>query len=422
MASVVRDPGGRKRILFFGTDGARKAIRIGKCTAVQAQAFKTKIEALIVARMQGSVIDQDTARWVAELPDAVHTKLARFGLVDARARRTIAALLSVGDLCDQYIAERDDVKPNTREVYTRTRKNLVAFFGRDKLIGTVTPYEAEQWRRELGRLGLSEATVRKRCGVAKQFFAAAVKRRALEQDPFAGLKSSAIANESRRYFLTRADAEKIMEACPDAEWRLIFALARFGGLRTPSETLALKWTDITKERIVIHSPKTEHHEGKAERVIPLFPELQEPLREAFELAPAGSEFVIARHRQRNCNLRTQFLRIVERAGLKPWQKLFQNLRSTRETELAETYPLHVVVAWLGNSQLVAAKHYLQVTDEHYRQAVQTAQNPAQSTPTNAGKPGQADGAERDKPADFPGFSGERGGLPIAGAVPSGAFS
>ncbi len=36
--------------------------------------------------------------------------------------------------------------------------------------------------------------------------------------------------------------------------------------------------------------------------------------------------------------------------------------------MAETFPLHVVTAWLGNSQLIAAKHYLQVTDEHFAKA------------------------------------------------------
>lgn len=59
---------------------------------------------------------------------------------------------------------------------------------------------------------------------------------------------------------------------------------------------------------------------------------------------------------------------MKRVGLKPWPKTFQNLRSTRETELAEEYPLHVVTAWLGNSEPVAAKHYLQITDDHFRSA------------------------------------------------------
>ena len=74
-------------------------------------------------------------------------------------------------------------------------------------------------------------------------------------------------------------------------------------------------------------------------------------------------------------------RIILRAGLKPWPKLFQNLRSTRETELAERWPEHVICAWIGNSRVVARKHYLQVTEEHFEQAAisgtQAAQNPAQ---------------------------------------------
>jgi hypothetical protein len=77
-----------------------------------------------------------------------------------------------------------------------------------------------------------------------------------------------------------------------------------------------------------------------------------------EQSADGAEHVIARYRDGNANLRTQLLRILQRAGLTAWPKLFQNLGSTRETELAESFPIHVVTAWMGNSQLVAAKHYL----------------------------------------------------------------
>jgi hypothetical protein len=100
----------------------------------------------------------------------------------------------------------------------------------------------------------------------------------------------------------------------------------------------------------------------------LFPELAGILREGFEAADGGSTFVITRYRDSSQNLRTTFLKIIKRAGLNPWPKPFQNLRSTRETELAEKYPLHVVTAWIGNSQLVASKHHLQVTDEHFTRA------------------------------------------------------
>ena len=61
--------------------------------------------------------------------------------------------------------------------------------------------------------------------------------------------------------------------------------------------------------------------------------------------------------------------IIKRAGVSPWPKIFQNLRASRETELANQFPLHVVTEWLGNTPSVATKHYLQVTDAHYEEAV-----------------------------------------------------
>ncbi len=63
------------------------------------------------------------------------------------------------------------------------------------------------------------------------------------------------------------------------------------------------------------------------------------------------------------------MQIIKRAGLKPWPKPFQNLRSTRETELMEKFPAHVVCGWIGNSEAIALKHYLQVTDDHFERAV-----------------------------------------------------
>lgn len=362
-------------------DGRRKTIRLGTATAKQAAAFKVKLEALIAGRITGS-IDDETARWVAALPDDMHAKLAAVGLVSPRAQQAGGGL-SIGELCEQYIASRDDVRKSTRTVYELTRQNLVGFFGADKPIREITEHDADLWRRDLARQGLAEATIRKRCGVAKQILRTAVKRRILTENPFAALKSTAIGNDSRLHFVSQADIQRVIDAAPDAEWRAIIALARYGGLRTPSETLALKWSDIDWERarVLVHSCKTEHFEGKGERVIPLFPELLPCLREVFEQAKPGSEFVITRYRQTNANLRTQLERIIHRAGLKTWPRLFQNLRSSRQTELAESHPLHVVTAWIGNSQLVAQKHYLQIRDEDYDRA---AQNPAQYPAVQAG--------------------------------------
>jgi integrase len=157
------------------------------------------------------------------------------------------------------------------------------------------------------------------------------------------------------------------------------ALSRFGGLRCPSEHLTLEWADLDweKNRFRVHSPKTEHLEGGGERWVPIFPELRPYLEEAFELARPGTVHVIGRYRDTNANLRTQMLRIIKRAGVKAWPKLFQNLRASRETELAKEYPIHVVCAWIGNTEMIAAKHYLQVTDDYFERAAGALQNPVQ---------------------------------------------
>ncbi len=98
--------------------------------------------------------------------------------------------------------------------------------------------------------------------------------------------------------------------------------------------------------------------------------------------------IITRYRDRNSNLRTQLERIIRKADLNPWPKLFQNLRATRETELAEEFPIHVVCDWIGNTQAVATKHYLQTTDEHFARATEKAQQKAQQSASEGGRFGR----------------------------------
>ena len=197
------------------------------------------------------------------------------------------------------------------------------------------------------------------------------------ENPFAGMKCGQYSNAERFAFVSREVAQAVLDACPDTEWKLIFALCRFGGLRCPTEVLRLTWADVDweRERFTVHACKTEHEDGGGVRVVPIFPELRPHLADAFDKAETGAVNVIGGNRGTNANLRTRLTKIIRRAGLAPWPKLFQNLRSTRETELCETFPVHVVCKWLGNSQPVAARHYLQVTEDHFRKA---ARFPARS--------------------------------------------
>lgn len=93
MASIARDPGGRKRIIFRGADKKRKAIRLGKCSERNALAVKVRVEDLVSAAITGHPPADETARWVAALPDEIADKLAVAGLIPERQRSGLGAFL-----------------------------------------------------------------------------------------------------------------------------------------------------------------------------------------------------------------------------------------------------------------------------------------------------------------------------------------
>ena len=378
MASISTDKAGRRRILFV-SGSTRRAIRLGKIPMRTAESLRVKIEAILAGNLTGA-LDAETARWVAQIDDGLHAKLARVGLVTPRER----VQATLGQLMDEFFANLD-VKAGTVTTYQQTRARLEDHFCRECLLSDISALDADRWRASMQDDGLAPATISKRVKTARQMFRRGVRWGMAELNPFDGVKAGAQTNRSRMRFVTLVESERVLEACPDAEWRLIFALSRFGGLRCPSEHLALTWRDVDweKGRLTVRSRKTESLERGGLRAVPIFPELRPYLMEAFELADEGAEFVIRRTRCTSANLRTQLNRIIRRAGLEPWPRLFHNLRASRQTELMERFPIHVVCEWLGNTKAVAADHYLQVHDDHFARAVsepadsKAAQNPAQ---------------------------------------------
>ena len=49
--------------------------------------------------------------------------------------------------------------------------------------------------------------------------------------------------------------------------------------------------------------------------------------------------------------------------------LFQNLRSSREIGLSETFPWFTVCTWMGHTREVASEHYMSVPAEHVARAI-----------------------------------------------------
>ena len=346
-------------------DGKRRTIRIGRATEREARRMGDRITDLRAVRRLGQPVGPELARWLSRLPDTMHDRLVRVGLAEPRAE---AVRVTLGALMTDFFAGVD-VKPSTMIRMQQAERALLEYFGEERDAATITERDAEGWRAGLVADGYAQATISRTVLYARQIFRWAIRRGLVVGNPFAELKAGAQINIVKRVFIDRETIAKVIDAAPDAEWRLLIALSRFGGLRVPSEALALRWNgvDWSNGRLTIHSPKTERHEGCGERIIPLFPEIRDHLLTVFEQAPEGAEKVIGRYRQ-GSNLNPQLRRIIQHAGLTPWPRTWHNLRASRQTELAAEYPLHTVCAWIGNTKAIAAGHYLQVTDADWERA------------------------------------------------------
>ena len=373
--------------LQLRVNGHRRSLWIGEASKRVASGVARHVEELALAKESGHQADAGHIQWANSLEGRMRDTLTKWGLIEpANPKRSSDAGRLLGPCLDAYLASRTDCKPRTISNYKQARRLLCEYFGERHSIRSITPADADRWRRWLlARVvkkatettpaeTMAIATVSKHIKRTKTMFTDAVRDRLLSANPFADQKGGNEANKARHHFVDRTASAAVLKACPDHDWRLIFALPRYGGLRCPTEVTGLTWADIdwAENRIRIDSVKT------GLRFCPIFPELRPILDAAFHAAPPGSTHCVQRYRGA-VNLGTQMKRIIENAGQVPWPKTFVNLRSTRRTELQEAFPSHVVDEWLGHSTKTAETHYLQVTADHWAAgAIKPTGQPADS--------------------------------------------
>ena len=373
MASVSNDPNGRRRILFVAPDGSRKAIRLGKIDRQSAESICRHVESLLSSKMGGQPVPRHTASWLSEIGEALRDKLATVGLIETKQRLTVPEFLT-----NWLTSKRDcGFKPASLLAWGQSVNELTTMFG-SKPLASLSHEDAESYRAAMQGRGLRLTTVAKRLGHARQIFEDAVRLGHLPANPWKHVRQRQGDPSERRAYVPVADIQRVIEHCPNVWWKLMVALARFGGLRTPSESFSLTWGDVDwdRMRLSVPSPKTEHS-GKTHRVIPLFQLIRPHLEAAFEAAEEGATYVFPeKYRLRaqgpggwgGANFRTQLLRIVRKAGVDSWPRLWHSLRASCESDLAQSFPLAIVAKWLGNTPSVALRHYVDPTDAAYAQA------------------------------------------------------
>lgn len=376
MASLSFDEkNNRYRIRFQAFDESVRCISLSqranekrKGLDKRANSMLNHIEGLIESRASGQALTPAQLKWLNGLKPAQRKTLLNAGMIisDSSGKPK-----SLGAFLESWMSDRADQKKSTLLVWGHAKRNLNDFFGSDKLLSEVTEEDAKRFERWLvNDQNLAESTVRKRCGFSKQMFQTAVDDRIIEANPLQKLKVAAVGNPDTQYFVTEGESQKVLAACPSAEWKACFVLARWAALRIPSEIQSLRWSDIHWEqnRFHVHATKTEHHSDKGNRVVPLFPEVRAALNELWDTLEGDPAEYVLPHIRTITNVNPQLGRIIKNAGLTVWPKRWQNLRATRATELERKFPSHVVTGWCGHTERIAAEHYWMTTEEDFQRA------------------------------------------------------
>ncbi|WP_146593633.1 tyrosine-type recombinase/integrase [Novipirellula galeiformis] len=363
----------RLRILL---DKRRKAIGLSDLDEAGATEAKRHVEHLVLQRKRQRSPLGPALDWLESIDTDIHDRLSKLGLCEARQRSELPR--DMLGYMRAYVKSRTDWKKP--ENYKQSVDHLETFLKRDIPLAAMTKGEAERWHRWMmdaeNGPGLSPNTAGQHIKRCRQMTKQAIDDRLIESNPFKGIKIDLRSDTSKNRFIDEISAVAILEACPDQEWRTLYALARYGGLRCPSEVLRLRWSDIQwdRGRFKVTAPKTERY-GKGQRIVPLWPELLAELEDLATIAQPGincavDAYVIQRYRDSESNLRTTFNKIVERAGVAVFPKPFMALRASRRTELERTgrFANHVLNDWFGHSGAIAETHYLQTTEADYAEA------------------------------------------------------
>lgn len=350
---------------FYLPNKKKVKFAVGNISRRNAEKLRDKIETLINCLKVGVPFDENIEKWLVSISGSrIYRILVKYGLLQNNTPQELEPFIA------EYIDMRSDIKDSSRTHMLNCKSRIVDFFGPKILLHKIHEGDAEKFRNHLLEK-FSKATAGRTIVSTIQYFDYGVKCRLIQKNPFKGLRVPKQVNHSRKHFVDKETALKVIEALGKTSDKLIFAFARFGGLRIPSEVLHMRWADIdwANGKILVRSPKTEHHEGKDKRFIPLFPEIRKILEIAWAEKNPTAEMVFPGMKSSAVPLRVRILKTMNSIGISRWPKLFVNLRSSCETDLADKFPIQVVTDWIGHTPSIAQAHYLQILDSHWQNAI-----------------------------------------------------
>lgn len=330
--------------------------------------------------------DKVLFQWLENLPDDLRERLEKKELIERQH------LTTIGQAVEAYIdSKKASWKPITISNRNIENKHLFDYFKPNtplKKIDRQSAVKFMNWLKDVRML--SPQFINKILKWATSIYKYAILCGDFtSNNPFTGVRVPDTVQRTKQY-ISIEYTEKLIEACPTVQWRTAIAMLRYGGMR-PEEILLAEWDGVDWEAgtFTFRSPKTEHHEGKGQRTIPLFPRLREAFEEMRMAAEMETGIILPQYilstekpgngwdSKRQSIAEGKRISLCEMSDFIKTAKLDNpgsvptNMRGSCSSDLKRQYPEYAVDAWLGHAKEIARRHYDVVHQDLFEQAAKT---------------------------------------------------
>jgi integrase len=239
---------------------------------------------------------------------------------------------------------------------------VVGFFG-NKDMRDIEPSHIEAFRQSRLVEGNSKSTANRYLSLVKRIFNLAIQDGYVEKSPARYIKKFSEKESLKERILTRAEDEKLMDACPQYLRDMVF-LALHTGMRE-GEIMGLRWdcVDLKAREIRVEYAKS----GKY-RHVPMDSQVAVLLK---SLLKKGERYVFANNRTQKAykNIHKAYNLARVAAGLQDVR--FHDLRHTFATRLVESgADIGLVQLILGHGDLKITQRYVHPSKVSALQAVE----------------------------------------------------
>lgn len=259
----------------------------------------------------------------------------------------------------------------------------------------------------------AEATASRLIKRFRQLMRWAVGHGHVKENIFLSMRVGKQENRQRVEYVPVEKVRRAMDACVNFELRLALFLARHMAFRTPSESISWRWSYLKFDEARVYVLDIKRNQC---RVLPMFEILYPVIAElllqkgcgAFEQDiqkaqvdikkalgdwqrhgqvaeqllkskgsdyiaemvskfPKGEDYIFSPEFRKRQSRANQMAKLKKKAKV-TWQKDFQNLRASCESEWIRDYDIHSATEWTGNSIEVAQRHYCMITPDIWDRA------------------------------------------------------